>query len=41
MDLTSNLAVKNYKIPKDKEAEELDRAACEELIAAGPTKKES
>lgn len=30
---------KNYKIPKDKEAEELDRAACEELIAAGPTKK--
>lgn len=30
---------KNYKIPKDKEPETLDRAACEELIAAGPSKR--
>ena len=30
---------KNYKIPKDKEPESLDRSACEELIAAGPTKR--
>ena len=28
---------KNYKIPKGTEAESLDRAACEELMKAGPT----
>jgi len=30
---------KNFKIPKDKDPESLDRAACEELIAAGPSKR--
>jgi DNA topoisomerase I len=30
---------KNFKIPKDKEPESLDRGACEELIAAGPSKR--
>ena len=29
----------NYKIPKGTDAESLDRAGCEELIAAGPTKR--
>jgi DNA topoisomerase-1 len=29
----------NFKIPKGTEAESLDRAGCEELIAAGPTKR--
>ena len=32
-------AGKNFKIPKDVEPETLDRSACEELIAAGPTKR--
>ena len=30
---------KNFKIPKDTDPEKLDRPACEELIAAGPTKR--
>jgi len=30
---------KNFKIPKDTDPETLDRPACEELIAAGPTKR--
>ena len=29
----------NYKIPKGTEAESLDRSSCEELMAAGPTKR--
>jgi DNA topoisomerase-1 len=29
----------NYKIPKGTEAESLDRIGCEELMAAGPTKR--
>ena len=30
---------KNFKIPKDTDPETLDRAACEELIKAGPSKR--
>ena len=32
---------KNFKIPKDVDAKELDQAACEKIIKEGPTKKKA